>query len=314
MAAVPGRRPEELHLLPGHRRNRHGCRRRDRAVSRCLCWPRSPSTRPVPKACCSSRAAGTAGTCCSSRTAACTTSTTSWARSEQKLSSPGAIPLGRHIFGVRLRPHGHGGEQPHAARRSHPLHRRRRRRVHVGCEGASGNASDWPVRRSASGATPARRCRARSRPRTLSPAAPSLRSTSTSRARRMWTWKKNSHWPSRRTDDERDFGWTALVLLCLMASLASGCVRTDDGVAVRSDEAAAATSVRPQPTTQSTEDAGPAAPGVVATSRAPIPPDTVTCSQPVKPAVEAVAQVSDPAGAPDHRGRSRRLVRRAGLR
>jgi hypothetical protein len=44
----------------------------------------------------------------------------------------------------------------------------------------------------------------------------------------------------------------------------------------------------------STEDAGPSAPGVVTTSRAPIPPDTVACSQPVKPAVEAVAQVSDP--------------------
>ena len=89
-------------------------------------------------------------------------------------------------------------------------------------------------------------------------------------------------------------GCTALVLTCLTASLASGCVRTNDGVAVRSDEAAATTSLRPQTTTQSTEDAGPSAPGVVATSRAPIPPDTVACSQPVKPAVEAVAQVSDP--------------------
>ena len=65
-------------------------------------------------------------------------------------------------------------------------------------------------------------------------------------------------------------------------------------MAVRSDEAAATTSLRPQTTTQSTEDAGPSAPGVVTTSRAPIPPDTVACSQPVKPAVEAVAQVSDP--------------------
>lgn len=89
-------------------------------------------------------------------------------------------------------------------------------------------------------------------------------------------------------------GCTALVLTCLTASLASGCVRTNDGVAVRSDEAAATTSLRPQTTTQSTEDAGPSAPGVVTTSRAPIPPDTVACSQPVKPAVEAVAQVSDP--------------------
>ena len=92
----------------------------------------------------------------------------------------------------------------------------------------------------------------------------------------------------------KHFGWT-LVVLGLMVALASGCVRTDGGVAVRSDQATPATSVRPPSTTKSTEDAGPEAPGVVATTRAPIPPDTVTCSQPVKPAVEAVAQVSDPA-------------------
>ena len=92
----------------------------------------------------------------------------------------------------------------------------------------------------------------------------------------------------------KHFGWT-LVVLGLMVALASGCVRTDGGVAVRSDQAPPATNVRPPSTTQSTEDAGPEAPGVVATTRAPIPPDTVTCSQPVKPAVEAVAQVSDPA-------------------
>jgi hypothetical protein len=64
---------------------------------------------------------------------------------------------------------------------------------------------------------------------------------------------------------------------------------------VRSDQAPPATDVRPPSTTPSTEDAGPSAPGIVATSRAPIPPETVTCSQPVKPAVDAVAQVSDPA-------------------
>jgi hypothetical protein len=90
------------------------------------------------------------------------------------------------------------------------------------------------------------------------------------------------------------FGWTAVVLLSLVAPFASGCVRTDEGVAVRSDNAATTTSARPQPT-HSTEDAGPAAPGIVTTSRAPIPADAVTCSQPVKPAVTAVAQVSDPA-------------------
>lgn len=84
-----------------------------------------------------------------------------------------------------------------------------------------------------------------------------------------------------------------MVLLSLVATLSSACVRADEGVAIREDAATAA-SERPQ-TTRSTEDAGPAAPGIVSTSRAPIPPDTVTCSQPVKPAVDAVAQVSDPA-------------------
>ena len=87
------------------------------------------------------------------------------------------------------------------------------------------------------------------------------------------------------------FGRTTLVLLGLAASVVSGCVRTDTGVAIRSDEAAATSGMRTSPT----EDAGPAAPGVVATSRAPIPPGAVTCAQPVSPGVQAVARVSDPA-------------------
>lgn len=89
------------------------------------------------------------------------------------------------------------------------------------------------------------------------------------------------------------FGWTTLVLLTLMAPLVSACVRTDEGVAIRSESAATTTGERPQPT-QSTEDAGPAAPGIVTTSRTPVPAGTVSCSQPVKPAVSAVAEVSDP--------------------
>ena len=66
------------------------------------------------------------------------------------------------------------------------------------------------------------------------------------------------------------FGWTTLVLLSLVAPLASGCVRTDEGVAIRSEDAAT-TTVGVRNATQSTEDAGPAAPGIVTTSRAPIP-------------------------------------------
>jgi hypothetical protein len=92
------------------------------------------------------------------------------------------------------------------------------------------------------------------------------------------------------------FGWTALVVLSLMAPLASGCVRTDGGVAIRSEDAET-TGARPQQTkpTQSTEDAGPAAPGILTTTSTPIPSGTVSCAQPEKPAVSAVARVADPA-------------------
>lgn len=90
------------------------------------------------------------------------------------------------------------------------------------------------------------------------------------------------------------FSPTALLLLGLLASLTSACVRTDEGVAIRSDDAVVSTTASPQPA-QSTEDAGPAAPGVLTTSRTPVPANTVSCAQPVKPAVSAVAQVSDPA-------------------
>jgi hypothetical protein len=72
-------------------------------------------------------------------------------------------------------------------------------------------------------------------------------------------------------------------------------VRTDEGVAIRSEDVEPPTSHSVAPTPRSTEDAGPAAPGVVATPRAPIPPGAVTCSPRTRPAVEAVAQVSDPA-------------------
>ena len=90
------------------------------------------------------------------------------------------------------------------------------------------------------------------------------------------------------------FGRTTWVLLTLVAVLVSACVRTDEGVAIRGEDAATSTSARPQPT-KTTEDAGPPAPGVVVTTQTPIPADTVSCPEPVKPAVSAVAQVTDPA-------------------
>jgi hypothetical protein len=89
------------------------------------------------------------------------------------------------------------------------------------------------------------------------------------------------------------FWWTTLVLMVLTA-VAPGCVRTSDGVPVRGGEALPTTNAAPQPTPHPPGETGISAPGVVATSRAPIPPDSVTCAQPVRPAVKAVAQVPDP--------------------
>lgn len=89
------------------------------------------------------------------------------------------------------------------------------------------------------------------------------------------------------------FGSVAAVVLALLAPLPAGCVRTDQGTATRSGDAAT-TGAIPRPT-QPTEDAGPAAPGILPTTRTPVPAQTVSCAQPVKPAVTAVAQVSDPA-------------------
>lgn len=86
--------------------------------------------------------------------------------------------------------------------------------------------------------------------------------------------------------------WCAVLALFVLPT--TGCVRTDEGVAVRSQDVATPTSELSQPT-RSTEDAGPAAPGVLTTTKAPVPAGTVTCAEPVKPAVSAVAQVSDPA-------------------
>ena len=47
---------------------------------------------------------------------------------EQLVSSPGAVPLGRHLLGVRYSRTGTVAEQPHAAGRRHAVHRRDRGR------------------------------------------------------------------------------------------------------------------------------------------------------------------------------------------
>ena len=85
-------------------------------------------------------------------------------------------------------------------------------------------------------------------------------------------------------------GCAALALACVLAA----CVRTSDGVPVAGEEAATATSSAPSETTRPTQEADESAPGVVPTTRAPVPPNTVACSQPVKPAVRMTAEVDDP--------------------
>jgi hypothetical protein len=86
-------------------------------------------------------------------------------------------------------------------------------------------------------------------------------------------------------------GWAALALACVL----SACVRTSDGVPVADDEAATARSSAPSATvTRPTQEADQSAPGVMPTTRTPVPPNTIACSQPIKPAVRMTAEVEDP--------------------
>jgi hypothetical protein len=85
-------------------------------------------------------------------------------------------------------------------------------------------------------------------------------------------------------------GWAALALACLLVA----CERTSDGVPVAGEQPTAATSSVPSATTQRTQEADQSAPGVVPTTRAPVPPNTIACSQPIKPAVRMTAEVEDP--------------------
>jgi hypothetical protein len=80
--------------------------------------------------------------------------------------------------------------------------------------------------------------------------------------------------------------WAALALACVL----SGCVRTSDGVPVAGEG----------PVTSAPATAGPdpgvgvAEPGVVPTTRTPIPPDITTCEV-APPPVGVMASVDDPA-------------------
>ena len=85
-------------------------------------------------------------------------------------------------------------------------------------------------------------------------------------------------------------GLAALGLACLVA----GCVRTSDGAPVAADLGTTAASSAPSATVQPTQESDQSVFGVVPTKRAPVPPNTVACSQPIKPGVRMTAQVNDP--------------------
>jgi hypothetical protein len=87
--------------------------------------------------------------------------------------------------------------------------------------------------------------------------------------------------------------WTTFVLLCMAAVLVAACVRTTEGVPVAGDAGPGAITSSP-PSAPPTQEADQSMYGVVSTLRAPIPPDTVTCTQSVKPAVGMTAVVNDP--------------------
>jgi hypothetical protein len=83
--------------------------------------------------------------------------------------------------------------------------------------------------------------------------------------------------------------WAALALACLLAA----CVRTSDGVPVAGEGGPGAVSSPPSATTAPTQQGGSSF-GVVPTSRTPVPPNTVACSQTIKPTVRMTAEVDDP--------------------
>jgi hypothetical protein len=86
-------------------------------------------------------------------------------------------------------------------------------------------------------------------------------------------------------------GVAALVLACLLA----GCARTSDGVPVADESGASAVgSSPPSATTAPTQQGGQSAYGVVPTTREPIPPNTIACTQTIRPSVRMTAEVDDP--------------------
>lgn len=85
-------------------------------------------------------------------------------------------------------------------------------------------------------------------------------------------------------------GLATLALACLLAA----CVRTSEGVPVAGETGTGAATPSPSATGAPTQQGEPSTFGVVPTTRAPVPANTVMCSQTIKPSVRMTAEVDDP--------------------
>ena len=209
---------------------------------------------------------------------------------EQKLSSPGAVPLGKHMFGVALCAYRHGRQTatPRSAKprctsttpRSRSLPDVKTIREHSVWRVPAvsiGRNTGSPVSQRLQGAVRVHRWHHRSGHRRRFGRA--VRGSGT-RIRTGFREGLMNHsggrpccWCSWR------HAW------CLPASgPATACP-----LPVRTPTSTSAPSV-PRPT----DETDSAAPGVMPTTRAPIPPNTVTCSPAVKSPVTITAQVADP--------------------
>jgi hypothetical protein len=85
-------------------------------------------------------------------------------------------------------------------------------------------------------------------------------------------------------------GLATLALACLLAA----CVRTSDGVPVAAEDRPGGINSTPPSATARPSQQSESSFGVVPTTRAPVPPNTVACSQTIMPSVRMTAQIDDP--------------------
>jgi hypothetical protein len=87
---------------------------------------------------------------------------------------------------------------------------------------------------------------------------------------------------------------TTVAITFVTAVVASGCVRSSDGLPVAEPSSApVSTSARPSATTPTAKD-DQDPPGVLPTTQVPVPVGATTCEPPAKPATMITAAVSDP--------------------